>query len=67
VALFAHFKFRLLGCTITFSIMTLIIMKLSSTMTLNIEGLFVTYSINDTQHDNTLKSAIMLSVTFFLL
>jgi hypothetical protein len=30
-------------------------MKFSSMMILNIEGLFVTYSINDTQHDNTLN------------
>jgi len=52
----------------TFSRMTLSIMTLSI-MTIAIKGLFVTLGINDTQHNKTviMRSAIMLSVTLYLL
>jgi hypothetical protein len=50
----------------TFSITTLSIMTFSIT-TLSLKGLFVTLSINDTRHYNTVWSAIMLSVKFCLL
>jgi len=45
----------------TFSIMTLSIMTLSITtfslMTFSMKGLYVTLSVNDTQHTNTLHNA----------
>ncbi len=53
---------------ITLSIMTLSIMTFS-TMALSIKGVFVTLSINGTQHNNTvtLLGVFMLSVAFHLL
>ncbi len=61
----ATFSIMTLSIT-TFSIMTLSIATFSI-MTLNIMGLFVTLSINDTQHINSLYSVsvsviVMLSV-----
>ncbi len=40
--------------------------RIFTKMTISIEGLFATLSVNDTQHNDTHYSTLVLSVRFFL-